>query len=62
MIMVGATLIGMGTSVYYRDAKVFREVAEEMAAWGKKRGIKNLREIHGTAHAGKYSKKFQDYN
>ena len=62
MIMVGATLVGMGTAVYYRDAQVFNLVAREMEAWGKKRGVKSLNDLRGTAHSNSYSKKFQDYN
>lgn len=62
MIMAGATLVGVGTAVYYRDVVCFRLIADEMVAWGKKRGIKNLKEIWGTAHAGAYSKKFENYN
>lgn len=61
MIMVGATLIGLGTAVYYRDVQCFRLIAEEMAAWCDEHGVKNLDEIRGTAHAGEYSKKFQDF-
>lgn len=62
MIMVGATLVGMGTAVYYRDIQCFGLVADEMVKWGKAHGVKNLGEIRGTAHAGAYSKKFQSYS
>jgi len=62
MIMVGATLVGVGTAVYYRGVDCFQKIADEMMAWGKKRGIKNLDELRGVAHAGAYSKKFQNYN
>jgi len=50
MIMAGATLIGMGTAVYYRDVQCFRLVADEMKAWGEKQGVKSLEEIRGAAH------------
>jgi dihydroorotate dehydrogenase (NAD+) catalytic subunit len=49
MIMAGATLIGVGTAVYYRDVKCFGLIAAEMEKWGKARKIKNLGEIRGKA-------------
>lgn len=62
MTMAGATLIGVGTAVYYRDIQCFQLMADEMAAWGKSHGIKSLNELRGVAHAGEYSKKFQSYS
>ncbi|MBT4916895.1 dihydroorotate dehydrogenase [Candidatus Peregrinibacteria bacterium] len=47
MMMVGARLVGMGTMVYYREIEGFAKVAEEMAAWCDKNGVKNLEEIIG---------------
>jgi len=49
MIMAGATLVGMGTAVYYRDVQCFRLVADEMKKWCDERGVKNLDEIRGEA-------------
>ncbi len=62
MTMVGATLIGIGTAVYYRDVKCFRLIADEMVKWGREHGVKNLAAIRGSAHAGAYSRKFQSYS
>ncbi len=62
MIMVGATLVGVGTAVYYRDITCFGLIANEMKQWGKAHKIKNLDELRGTAHNGDYSKKFQNFN
>lgn len=62
MIMVGATLVGVGTAVYYRDIACFGLIAEEMAEWGRAHGVKDLSEIRGTAHNGAYSKKFQNFS
>lgn len=62
MIMVGATLIGVGTAVYYRDIKCFQLIAHEMVKWGKSHSIKRLKEIRGAAHAGAYSKRFVNYS
>ncbi|PJA10384.1 dihydroorotate dehydrogenase, partial [Candidatus Falkowbacteria bacterium CG_4_10_14_0_2_um_filter_41_15] len=50
MIMAGATLVGMGTAVYYRDVKCFDMATNEMRVWCEKNGVKNLNEIRGAAH------------
>jgi len=47
MMMAGATLVGIGTMVYYRDVSGFGEIAKEMDAWCKKNGVKDLKEIIG---------------
>lgn len=50
MIMAGATLVGMGTAVYYRNVNCFSLVAQEMEAWGTQHGIKNITELRGAVH------------
>ena len=62
MIMVGATLVGVGTAVYYRGAECFQKIVDEMSAWGKAHKIKDLNELRGVAHLGDYSRRFQNYN
>lgn len=62
MIMAGATLVGMGTAVYYRDVQCFKMATDEMTAWMEKNGVKSLDEIRGAAHAGGYSEKFKAFN
>lgn len=47
MIMAGATLVGVGTMVYYHDVSGFSTMTTEMEAWMKKEGVKNLSEIRG---------------
>ncbi len=47
MTMAGATLIGVGTMVYYRDVQGFAEITQEMLTWMGKEGIKSLEEIRG---------------
>ena len=49
IMMAGATLVGMGTMVYYRGVEGFGEVAKEMNDWCDKNGVKNLDEIIGVA-------------
>ncbi|MBT3864669.1 dihydroorotate dehydrogenase [Candidatus Peregrinibacteria bacterium] len=48
MMMAGATLVGVGTMVYYRDVGGFGEIAAEMNEWCEKEGVKDLSEIIGT--------------
>ncbi|MCX6735405.1 MAG: dihydroorotate dehydrogenase [Candidatus Peregrinibacteria bacterium] len=50
IMMAGATLVGMGTMVYYRGAEGFGKVAKEMAEWCDKNGVKDLEEIIGCVH------------
>lgn len=50
MLMAGATAVGIGTGIYYRGIKIFRNVCDEMIAWMKKNKVKNLDEIRGLAH------------
>ncbi|MEI7511029.1 MAG: dihydroorotate dehydrogenase [Candidatus Peregrinibacteria bacterium] len=47
IIMAGATLVGVGTMVYYRDVSGFAEMTNEMTAWMEKEGVKSLDEIRG---------------
>jgi len=49
MMMAGASLIGMGTAVYYRGIDVFMKVVDEMDSWLKQRGIQ-YKDIIGRAH------------
>ena len=47
MMMAGATLVGMGTMVYYRGAEGFGEVVKEMNEWCDKNGVADVSEIIG---------------
>lgn len=48
MMMAGATLVGVGTAVYYRGVKAFSEITGEMDAWLKVQKIAKLRSIIGS--------------
>lgn len=50
MIMAGATLVGVGSAVYYRGQDVFKKITEEMEKIMKEEGIKTVIEIRGVAH------------
>lgn len=49
MLMAGATLVGIGSAVYYRGKDVFKKIVQEMEEWGEKEGVKDLEEIRGVA-------------
>lgn len=50
MIMAGATLLGVGSAVYFRGEDVFKKITDEMEKIMKEEGIKSLEEIRGIAH------------
>ncbi|HCW32686.1 MAG: dihydroorotate dehydrogenase family protein, dihydroorotate dehydrogenase (fumarate) [Candidatus Peregrinibacteria bacterium GW2011_GWE2_39_6] len=50
LMMSGATLVGMGTAVYYRGVEVFGKVAEEIRQWCEKNGVEDISEVVGRAH------------
>ena len=51
MMMAGATLVGFGAGLYYRDIDIFKKVTDEMSEWCDKNGVKNIGEIVGKANA-----------
>lgn len=48
IMMAGATLVGVGTAVYYRGIDVFRKITKEMDEWCEKNGVSDLSGIIGT--------------
>ena len=50
LMMAGATLIGMGTAVYYRGQEVFGLVAQEMRDWCEENDVVDISEVVGRAH------------
>ncbi len=50
MLMAGATAVGVGTAIYYRGTKVFKEIAKEMERWMDAHGYVKVSELVGAAH------------
>lgn len=50
MIMAGATLVGVGSAVYFRGEDCFKKIAEEMQKIMREENIKKLDEIKGIIH------------
>lgn len=52
MVMVGATLLGVGSAVYFRGETAFQQIVDEMQTIMKDEGIATLEAIRGCAHYG----------
>lgn len=51
MWMAGASLIGVGTAIYYRGEEVFTHILDEMTAYLERKGYKTLEEVPRMAPA-----------
>lgn len=51
MMMAGATLVGVGTAVYYRGVEVFGLMAKEMDEWCRVNKVKKMRDLIGSMHS-----------
>lgn len=49
IMMAGATLVGMGTMVYYRGVEGFGKVAKEMAEWCDANKVEKVQDLVGVA-------------
>lgn len=50
MMMVGATLVGIGSATYFKGMKVYEEVKQGVSEYMQKEGINDLKELVGAAH------------
>lgn len=50
MMMAGASAVGIGTAVYYREIDVFRKVTDEMEVFLNAEGYKNVKQVIGAAN------------
>ncbi len=50
IMQAGASVVGMGTAVYYHGPNVFNKVAKEMLEWMKKNSFSSVNELVGIAH------------
>ncbi len=50
MMMAGATLVGVGTAVYYRGVEVFGLMTKEMDEWCRINKVKKLKDVIGSMH------------
>jgi dihydroorotate dehydrogenase (NAD+) catalytic subunit len=50
MMMAGATVVGIGTGIYYHELDIFKKVCDEMSEFMKSHGYSRLKEIVGVAH------------
>ncbi|MFH1127144.1 MAG: dihydroorotate dehydrogenase [archaeon] len=50
MMMAGASLVGIGSAVYYDGIEVFNKIAKDMESRMKKNGYTSVKELTGAAH------------
>jgi len=50
MIMAGATLVGVGSAVYFRGEDCFKKITSEMEDIMREENIKSLEEVRGAVH------------
>lgn len=50
MMMAGASLIGIGSALYYRGEDAFKIILDEMVEWCEKNGVESFNEIIGKTH------------
>lgn len=50
MMMAGATVVGVGSAVYYRGVEVFQKINDEMEEWLIANNYSSVKEIVGKAH------------
>jgi len=50
MMMAGATLVGIGSALYYRGEDAFKIILDEMVEWCEKNKVKSFKEIIGKTH------------
>ena len=50
MMMAGATLVGVGTAVYYRGQDALGKIVKEMEEWCEENGVEKLSDLIGKVH------------
>jgi len=50
MMMAGASLVGVGSAVYYRKIDAFKKINTEIQSFMKKNKYTNIKQIIGRAH------------
>jgi dihydroorotate dehydrogenase (NAD+) catalytic subunit len=50
MVMAGATLVGVGSAVYWQGPEVFAQICHQIAEWMEEHGVRSLSQIRGAAH------------
>jgi len=50
MILAGASLIGIGTAVYYEGIEVFKKINQGIAAYLGQKGLNSIEDLRGAAH------------
>lgn len=51
MMMAGATLVGIGTGIYYRGVGIFKKITDEMQQWCKENKVNHIKNLIGSVIA-----------
>jgi len=51
MIMVGSTLVGVGSATYIKGMNIYKQLTKELSDYMEKEGINNITELVGVAHS-----------
>lgn len=50
MLSAGATLVGVGSAIYYRGPTAITVIRDEMIAWSQAHGLRRVGDVHARAH------------
>ena len=50
LMMAGASAVGVGTAVYYRELQAFRKISSEISSWMRKNRVRRIGDVVGVAH------------
>jgi dihydroorotate dehydrogenase (NAD+) catalytic subunit len=50
LILAGASVVGIGSGIYYKGLEIFDEINKGLIAYMEKYGVKSIDEIRGAAH------------
>ena len=50
MLMVGASLVGVGSAVYYRGVSAMQEIGQELATFMDQQGFDSVEALRGRSH------------
>ena len=50
MLLAGASLVGIGSGIYYRGIDIFQKVVSEMEEYMEKENVKDIADLIGAAH------------
>ena len=50
MLMVGASLVGVGSAIYYRGVSAMQQIGEELEQFMVQQNVASIDELRGKSH------------